>query len=299
MREEDLESGTRRWLAETGAPPRCDPAAAGRPVRRGDRRAGDWPAARRRQRGPGGRGGLRRGWQSAVRAGTCRRRARRGRRPRSPRRCWPGRPALPAGPGGRRPGMRGRRRDVPRTARRDPPVDEERLLAAAREAVASGLLVPAGDGYAFSHGLIRQVLYEHLLPGERRRLHRSLADALQRERASAPGAWPSTGTWQAARTAPRRRPSPPPARRSRRAPTRRPSGTTRWPSSWVLAARAGAGAARRGGTGRELGRGSGTRRRMGGGRAGPVRGGRPDRPGPAAGAARPVPVGGRRPARRR
>lgn len=57
-------------------------------------------------------------------------------------------------------------------------LEEETLLAAAREAVASGLLVAEGDGYAFSHGLIRQVLYDDLLPGERRRKHRSLAEAL-------------------------------------------------------------------------------------------------------------------------
>jgi DNA-binding CsgD family transcriptional regulator len=57
-------------------------------------------------------------------------------------------------------------------------LDEDRLLVAAREAVAAGLLAPVGEGYAFSHGLIRQVLYEDLLPGERRRLHRSLAEAL-------------------------------------------------------------------------------------------------------------------------
>ena len=57
-------------------------------------------------------------------------------------------------------------------------LEEKRLLAAAREAVSSGLLVAQGEGYAFSHGLIRQVLYDHLLPGERRRLHRSLAEAL-------------------------------------------------------------------------------------------------------------------------
>ena len=61
--------------------------------------------------------------------------------------------------------------------------DERHLLTAARDAVASGLLVPAGDGYTFSHGLIRQALYEHLLPGERRLLHRSLATALS-ERAA-------------------------------------------------------------------------------------------------------------------
>jgi DNA-binding CsgD family transcriptional regulator len=55
---------------------------------------------------------------------------------------------------------------------------ENRLLAAARQAVAAGLLVATEDGYAFPHGLIRQVLYAHLLPGERRRLHRRLASAL-------------------------------------------------------------------------------------------------------------------------
>jgi DNA-binding CsgD family transcriptional regulator/tetratricopeptide (TPR) repeat protein len=57
-------------------------------------------------------------------------------------------------------------------------LEEGLLITAAREAVASGLLVGQRDGYAFSHGLIRQVLYDHLLPGERRRLHRSLAEAL-------------------------------------------------------------------------------------------------------------------------
>ncbi len=55
---------------------------------------------------------------------------------------------------------------------------EKRLLASTRRAVASGLLVTAGDGYAFRHALIRQVLYAHLLPGERRHLHRRLAEAL-------------------------------------------------------------------------------------------------------------------------
>ncbi len=58
------------------------------------------------------------------------------------------------------------------------PLSEKRLLASTRRAVASGLLVPAGDGYAFRHALIRQVLYAQLLPGERRHLHRRLAEAL-------------------------------------------------------------------------------------------------------------------------
>lgn len=67
------------------------------------------------------------------------------------------------------------------------PGDEQSLLAAARQAVASGLLVPAGDGYVFTHGLVRQVLYEHLLPGERQLLHRSLATALATRPGVSPG----------------------------------------------------------------------------------------------------------------
>jgi DNA-binding CsgD family transcriptional regulator len=64
---------------------------------------------------------------------------------------------------------------------------ENRLLASARQAVASGLLVATADGYAFAHALIRQVLYDHLLPGERRRLHRSLAEALAARADGSPG----------------------------------------------------------------------------------------------------------------
>jgi DNA-binding CsgD family transcriptional regulator len=55
---------------------------------------------------------------------------------------------------------------------------EEQLLASARQAVDSGLLTSTGDGYTFGHELIRQVIYAHLLPGERQRLHRRLATAL-------------------------------------------------------------------------------------------------------------------------
>jgi DNA-binding CsgD family transcriptional regulator len=58
------------------------------------------------------------------------------------------------------------------------PLAEDGLLAAAREAVTRRLLVPAADGYAFGHDLIRQVFYGQLLPGERRRLHRRVAEAL-------------------------------------------------------------------------------------------------------------------------
>ena len=67
------------------------------------------------------------------------------------------------------------------------PLPEKRLLASARRAVASGLLIPAGDGYAFNHALTRQVLYAHLLPAERRHLHHRLAEALDARPDSDPG----------------------------------------------------------------------------------------------------------------
>ena len=66
-------------------------------------------------------------------------------------------------------------------------LSEKRLLGSARQAVASGLLAATGDGYAFSHGLMRQVLYDALLPGERRRLHRALAEALATRPGVSPG----------------------------------------------------------------------------------------------------------------
>jgi DNA-binding NarL/FixJ family response regulator len=47
-----------------------------------------------------------------------------------------------------------------------------------RELVDRGLLVTAGDGYDFRHALIRQAVYEDLLPGERARLHARYAAAL-------------------------------------------------------------------------------------------------------------------------
>ena len=70
------------------------------------------------------------------------------------------------------------------------PLPEPRLLASARAAVAAGLLTATGDGYAFPHALIRQVLYAQLLPGERRRLHRRLAGALAAGEAGQPGCDP-------------------------------------------------------------------------------------------------------------
>ncbi len=64
---------------------------------------------------------------------------------------------------------------------------EAPMLAAVRAAVGSGLLVPNDDGYAFGHTLIRQVIYGQILPGERRRLHRLLAEVLAGQPGSDPG----------------------------------------------------------------------------------------------------------------
>jgi len=64
---------------------------------------------------------------------------------------------------------------------------EDHMLGAIRAAVDSGLLVMDGEGYAFGHTLIRQVIYGQILPGERRRLHRRLAAALAERPGSDPG----------------------------------------------------------------------------------------------------------------
>ncbi|RFU38454.1 helix-turn-helix transcriptional regulator, partial [Actinomadura logoneensis] len=51
---------------------------------------------------------------------------------------------------------------------------------ALRPAVERGLLVVDGDGYAFRHALIREAVHLDLLPGERVRLHRRYARAVER-----------------------------------------------------------------------------------------------------------------------
>lgn len=53
------------------------------------------------------------------------------------------------------------------------------LDALLRELIGRSLLVTAGDGYDFRHALIRQAVYEDLLPGERSRLHARYAEALR------------------------------------------------------------------------------------------------------------------------
>jgi DNA-binding CsgD family transcriptional regulator len=61
-------------------------------------------------------------------------------------------------------------------------LDELDYEAAVREAVAHQLLVPdGGAGYAFRHALLREAIYADLLPGERTRLHASLAGLLRDE----------------------------------------------------------------------------------------------------------------------
>ena len=62
--------------------------------------------------------------------------------------------------------------------------------SAVREAVARQLLVPDGvAGLAFRHALLREAIYNDLLPGERTRLHARLAELLSDERrlAEVPG----------------------------------------------------------------------------------------------------------------
>jgi DNA-binding CsgD family transcriptional regulator len=61
---------------------------------------------------------------------------------------------------------------------------------AVRESVARQLLAPDGaDGLAFRHALLREAIYNDLLPGERTRLHARLAELLSDERrlAEVPG----------------------------------------------------------------------------------------------------------------
>src|SRR5690606_7121321 len=58
--------------------------------------------------------------------------------------------------------------------------DDARLDAALREAVGAALIAVRGDdGYGFRHALLREAVHEDLLPGERARLHRGYAEALE------------------------------------------------------------------------------------------------------------------------
>jgi DNA-binding CsgD family transcriptional regulator/tetratricopeptide (TPR) repeat protein len=68
-------------------------------------------------------------------------------------------------------------------------MDRAALVAALREAVACHLVVAqADDRYAFRHALLREVVADDLLPGERTELHRAFAEALERRPADGPDA---------------------------------------------------------------------------------------------------------------
>ena len=54
----------------------------------------------------------------------------------------------------------------------------EGLETCLREAVDSSILVPDETGYSFRHSLLREVLYDDLLPGEHARLHATFATVL-------------------------------------------------------------------------------------------------------------------------
>ncbi|HVW46587.1 MAG TPA: AAA family ATPase, partial [Solirubrobacterales bacterium] len=59
-------------------------------------------------------------------------------------------------------------------------LDEAQLAAGLREAVeAQVIVVDANDRYGFRHALLREVIYDDLLPGERAELHQRLAQALE------------------------------------------------------------------------------------------------------------------------
>ncbi|WP_380285309.1 AAA family ATPase [Kitasatospora purpeofusca] len=61
--------------------------------------------------------------------------------------------------------------------------DEERLIGSLRAAVGANILRPDpdGDGYRFRHALVREAVSDDLLPGERHRINRRFAEALEAE----------------------------------------------------------------------------------------------------------------------
>lgn len=81
-------------------------------------------------------------------------------------------------------------------------VGTDGLDAALRAAVASNVVVTTDDGgYAFRHALIREAIRDDLLPGERQRLHRAFAEALEADASLAADAWVAASIalhWRAA-----------------------------------------------------------------------------------------------------
>ncbi|KYK15560.1 hypothetical protein AUW26_21430 [Streptomyces sp. CC71] len=67
---------------------------------------------------------------------------------------------------------------------------EDDLIEALRAAVGANILLPApdGDGYRFRHSLVREVVADDLLPGERSRLNRRYAEALDADPTLVPAA---------------------------------------------------------------------------------------------------------------
>lgn len=65
---------------------------------------------------------------------------------------------------------------------------EDELLEALRAAVGAKILIPTedGDGYRFRHSLVREAVGDDLLPGERSRLNRRYAEALEADPALVP-----------------------------------------------------------------------------------------------------------------
>lgn len=61
------------------------------------------------------------------------------------------------------------------------------LERAVGPAVAGNMLVADPDGYAFRHALIREAMYEDLMPGERSRVHARLAEAIAADESRAVG----------------------------------------------------------------------------------------------------------------
>jgi predicted ATPase len=64
---------------------------------------------------------------------------------------------------------------------------DDDLEHALRPAVADNVLVAGPDGYAFRHALIREAMYEDLLPGERTRVHARFAEVIAADPSLAAG----------------------------------------------------------------------------------------------------------------